>query len=131
MTAQSPASVATILVVEDERPVQQLVAALLADEGYRVLVADDGAQGLALAQAEAPDLVLTDLMMPVMTGAELIRRLRAHERTRPIPIVVMSAAGRADADGAQGDAFISKPFDIDALLDVVAGYLAHATPAPE
>lgn len=131
MTARPPPTRGTILVVEDEQPVQQLVADLLADEGYRVLVAGDGAQGLALAHAEAPDLVLTDLMMPVMNGVELIRRLRAHERTRQVPIVVMSAAGRHHHASVPANAFVPKPFDLDALLAIVAACLAAAAPGAE
>ena len=116
----------TVLVVEDEEPVQQLVADLLEDEGYHVLVAPDGAQGLALAREAAPDLVITDLMMPVLGGLELCGRLRADARTRGVPIIVMSAAGRATADAAGVKAFLAKPFDLDALLALV---VEHAGPA--
>jgi CheY-like chemotaxis protein len=129
MTSRPPDARGTILVVEDEQPVQQLVADLLADEGYRVLVAGDGAQGLALAHAERPDLVLTDLMMPVMNGVDMCRRLRADARTRRVPIVAMSAAARPPGDGVLADAFISKPFDLDFLLEIVAACLAAAAPA--
>jgi CheY-like chemotaxis protein len=113
----------TILVVEDEEPVQQLVADLLGDEGYHVLIADDGAQALALVHAERPDLVLTDLMMPVMNGVELCRRLRADEQTRQVPIVVMTAAGRSQSDAARADAYLAKPFDLDVLLEIVVSYV--------
>jgi CheY-like chemotaxis protein len=116
----------TILVVEDEEPVQQLVADLLEDEGYEVLVAPDGAQGLAIAREAAPDLVITDLMMPVLSGTELCRRLRDDARTRDVPIIVMSAAGRAPAEQAGPIAFLAKPFDLDALLSLV---VQHAGPA--
>lgn len=113
----------TILVVEDEEPVQQLVADLLGDEGYHVLIVGDGAQALALAHAERPDLVVTDLMMPVMDGIELCRRLRADARTCEVPIVVMTAAGRAQSDAARADAYLAKPFDLDALLEIVVSYV--------
>ncbi|HEY7064464.1 MAG TPA: response regulator [Chloroflexota bacterium] len=113
----------TILVVEDEPPVQQLVADLLADEGYRVLLAADGAEALALVGAEPPDLVLTDLMMPVLNGVELCRRLRADERTRAVPIVVMTAAGRGPSETAGANAYLAKPFDLDVLLEVIASYV--------
>jgi two-component system phosphate regulon response regulator PhoB len=112
-----------ILVVEDEEPVQQLVADLLDGEGYHVLVADDGAQALALIHADCPDLVLTDLMMPVMSGVELCRRLRADERTRQVPIVVMTAAGRGQSEAARADAYLAKPFDLEVLLEIVASYV--------
>jgi CheY-like chemotaxis protein len=123
MTRREPSSHPTILVVEDEEPVQQLVADLLDGEGYHVLVAADGAQALALVLADCPDLVLTDLMMPVMDGVELCRRLRADEQTRQVPIVVMTAAGRAQSEAARADAYVAKPFDLDALLAIVTSYV--------
>ncbi|HZS01061.1 MAG TPA: response regulator [Chloroflexota bacterium] len=123
MTRLEAPSRPTILVVEDEEPVQQLVADLLDGEGYHVVVADDGAQALALAHADRPDLVLTDLMMPVMDGVELCRRLRADERTRQVPIVIMTAAGRNQSEAARADAYLPKPFDIDVLLDLVVAYV--------
>jgi CheY-like chemotaxis protein len=116
----------TILVVEDEEPVQQLVADLLEEEGYRVLVAGDGAQALALMQSDPPDLVISDLMMPVMSGVELCRRLRSDAQTRALPILVMSAAGRGMATDCEANAFLSKPFDLDALLALVIEYAGPA-----
>ena len=123
MTRREPLSPPTILVVEDEEPVQQLVAALLDGEGYHVLVASDGAQALALVHADRPDLIFTDLMMPVIDGVELCRRLRADERTRQVPIVVMTAAGRSQSEVAPADAYLAKPFDLDALLALVESYV--------
>jgi CheY-like chemotaxis protein len=125
MTRHEPPTRPTILVVEDEEPVQQLVVDLLDDEGYHVLVASDGAQALALVRAERPDLVLTDLMMPVMSGVELCQRLRADERTRQVPIVVMTAAGRGQSDAARADAYVAKPFDLDVLLELVVSYVGR------
>ena len=116
----------TILVVEDEEPVQQLVADLLAEEGYQVLVAGDGAQALALVQSGPPDLVITDLMMPVMSGAELCQRLRADAETRELPILVISAAGNGLARSCAADAFLPKPFDLDALLALVVSHVGPA-----
>src|SRR5690242_12329420 len=100
MTRPEPPSRPTILVVEDEEPVQQLVADLLDGEGYHVLVADDGLQALTLIHTTCPDLVLTDLMMPVMNGVELCRRLRADALTCHVPIVVMTAAGPGQREAA-------------------------------
>jgi len=123
MTPGELASRPTILVVEDEEPVLQLVADLLDSEGYHVVVADDGLQALTLVQATSPDLVLTDLMMPVMNGVELCRRLRADERTLQVPIVVMTAAGRGQREAAGADAYVAKPFDLDVLLELVESYV--------
>jgi CheY-like chemotaxis protein len=115
-------AMAVILLVEDEEPIQQFIGDLLSEEGYDVMCADHGAQALGLAQETRPDLVLTDLMMPIMNGAELCRRLKDEMTTSQVPIIVMSAAGRDQADGIGADAFLSKPFELDALLDLVARY---------
>jgi CheY-like chemotaxis protein len=123
VTRHAPPARPTILVVEDEQPVQQLVADLLDDEGYHVLIAGDGAQALALVHTERPHLVITDLMMPVMDGIELCRRLRADEQTRAVPIVVMTAAGRGRSEAARADAYLAKPFDLDVLLELVVSYV--------
>jgi CheY-like chemotaxis protein len=113
-----------ILLVEDEEPIQQFIGDLLQEEGYEVHCADHGAQALEIANQAPPDLVLTDLMMPIMNGAELCRHLRSQESTRGVPIIVMSAAGREQADDSGADAFIGKPFDLDALLELVSQYAA-------
>ena len=112
---------AVILLVEGEEPIQQFIGEFLQDEGYTVLCAHHGAQALSLIKGRRPDLVVTDLMMPVMNGSELCRRLRSDATTREVPIIVMSAAGRDQADHA--DAFLGKPFDLDDLLEVVARYV--------
>jgi len=105
---------ATILLVEDEADAGELLRDLLELEGYRVLLAYDGAQGLALAVAERPDLVVTDVMMPRMDGLELIERLRRNPDTRRTPIVVLSAF-----DGVVHEPSLVKPVQIPALLAVI------------
>jgi CheY-like chemotaxis protein len=82
----------TVVYVEDEPAVQRLVEFWLEDAGYRVLVADDGAAGLALIQTERPDLVVTDALMPVMTGDELVEALQDDPDLREIPIIMATAA---------------------------------------
>lgn len=82
----------TVVYVEDEPAVQRLVEFWLEDAGYRVLVADDGAAGLALIQTERPDLVVTDALMPVMTGDELVEALQDDPELREIPIIMATAA---------------------------------------
>jgi CheY-like chemotaxis protein len=114
-----------ILVVDDEDPIRELVTGLLEDEGYRVVGARHGGHALELALAEPPALVLTDLMMPVMDGATLCRRLKEYPQTQPVAVVVMTASGRAAAVASGAEAFLTKPFDVDALLELVA---RHAGP---
>ena len=112
----------SILVVDDEATIRGLVTGVLEDEGYSVLQACHGAQALALALQASPDLVLTDLMMPVMNGADLVRQLKTHAATHTVPIVLMTAAGRAAAEEHDADAVLTKPFELDALLALVAHY---------
>ena len=114
----------TILVVDDEEPILRMIGDLLQEEGYATLRAYHGAQALELVQNVPPDLVLTDLMMPIMGGAELCRRLKDDPATRDVPVIAMSAAGRVRAEDHGADDFIGKPFDLEALLALVARYVA-------
>jgi len=104
----------TILVVDDEPNMRFLVRVTLEQAGYVVLEAHHGAAALALASESPPDLVITDLMMPVMGGRELIDRLRSNPATASIPIIVLSANGSLRAGDA--DVALDKPFEIDELL---------------
>src|SRR5260370_18385178 len=79
-----------ILIIEDERALTDVLSYNLQREGYETLVAQDGQEGLRKAQTLLPDLVLLDLMLPVLNGLEVCRELRAGERTRPIPIVMLT-----------------------------------------
>lgn len=122
---------ATILVVEDEAPIQQFIGEFLREEGYRIMCASHGAQALGLIVGRPPDLVVTDLMMPIMNGIELIRRLKSEPATHEVPVVMMSAAGRDQARQSGADAFLSKPFDLTDLLDLVARYIGPPSEEPE
>jgi CheY-like chemotaxis protein len=115
----------TILIVDDERPLRDLLAAVFSGGGYRVVEAGDGRRALELVAAELPDAVVSDVMMPLMGGIELCRRLKADERTRDVRVVLMSAVGQERADGAGADAFVGKPFDIDELERLVGRLLAR------
>jgi CheY-like chemotaxis protein len=92
-----------------------LVRITLEGAGYEVVEAHHGAVALERVKESRPDLVVTDLMMPVMGGRELIERLRSDPATASIPIVVLSANGRLRAGDA--DVALSKPFDPDELLE--------------
>jgi CheY-like chemotaxis protein len=113
----------TILVVDDELPIRELLVSLLEDAGYQVLAAPDGSHALALARAERVALVITDLMMPIMDGAELCRRLKDGGLDYEVPVVLMSAVGGQRAESAPADGFVKKPFDLDTLLDLVAAHV--------
>ncbi|MFM8580728.1 MAG: response regulator, partial [Planctomycetaceae bacterium] len=83
----------TILVVEDERPLAETLVYNLSKEGYDVHLASDGQEGLRKAQSLLPDLVVLDLMLPVIEGLEVCRQLRAGNRTRAIPVLMLTARG--------------------------------------
>lgn len=107
---------ATILIVEDEKPVRRFLATAFEAEGHRVLEAWHGRHALSvIAGQPRPDLVLSDVMMPLMGGVELCKMLREDPATADIPIVLMSAAYQATGINAGADAVIAKPFDLDAL----------------
>jgi CheY-like chemotaxis protein len=110
-----------VLVVDDEVGIANLLADVLSDEGHRVIVAANGHEGLKRAEQERPDLVITDYMMPVMDGAQLIKALADHPDLRGIPIYLMSSAPEAAIrDLCSGYAlFIRKPFRIYDVVDLV------------
>jgi CheY-like chemotaxis protein len=107
-----------VLVVDDEAAVLHMVREILEDEEFSVLTAGDGREALALALRSRPDLIITDLMMPVMNGRTLRERLRGERLTASIPVLLMSAAYRPQP-GDDFAAVIGKPFDIDQLLSQV------------
>ncbi len=112
----------TILVVEDTPDIVRLVHLILRQQ-FRIFTAPDGKRGLELALRETPHLIITDLMMPEMDGYELTRALRAHEKTKHIPIVMLTARGATD-DRVQGlesgvNAYLTKPFAARELLATV------------
>jgi CheY-like chemotaxis protein len=104
-----------VLVVDDESSIRFLLRTVFEREGFEVVEAHNGAAALERVKEEEPDLVVTDLMMPVMNGRELIERLRADADTAGIPILVVSANANAEVAGAA--AALGKPFDLEVLLD--------------
>ena len=119
--APSDAPRAVVLVVDDEAPIADVVAEVVGLAGHEAVVAAHGRQALELARERRPALVITDLMMPVLDGPDLIGALRAAaaDGHAAPPIVVMTAAGSGRADEAGADAVLRKPFELaelDALL---------------
>jgi two-component system phosphate regulon response regulator PhoB len=109
-----------ILIIEDERALTQVLTYNLQREGYETLVAHDGQEGLRKAQTHLPDLVLLDLMLPVVDGLEVCRQLRSGDQTRKIPIVMLTAKGE-ETDQVVGfslgaDDYVTKPFSVKVLL---------------
>jgi CheY-like chemotaxis protein len=114
---------AEILIVDDERPLRELLALLFEGAGYRVREAIHGRDALAQIEDARPDLIVTDLMMPVMGGLELYRRLKGRADTRVIPVIIMSAGLSPPTELGDADAFIAKPFDLSAVEAAVSRHL--------
>ena len=117
---------ATVLVVEDNPDLIRFIATLL-QEHYAVLAAGDGEMGLQLARERAPDLIVTDLMMPKLNGMEMVRRLRADPATEGLPVIMLTAhtstEQRIEAHEGGADAYLAKPFDARELMAVIARLL--------
>jgi DNA-binding response OmpR family regulator len=112
-----------ILVVDDERDIRDTIAELLAEEGYAVEEAGDGAEALAKARDCHPVVVLLDLMMPGMNGWEFRARQRGDPELASIPVIVLSALGKVP--GVDAAAYLQKPFGLEDLLSAVRLH-AHA-----
>jgi DNA-binding response OmpR family regulator len=118
-----------ILCIEDDRETAALIAEELVDRGYEVAVARDGHEGLAAILGNAPDLVLCDISMPVMSGFELLDRLTAlAPRFSRMPFVFLTALTDRDSElkGRQlgADDYVTKPIDFDVLATIITARLA-------
>lgn len=115
-----------ILVVEDERGVAETLKAILEDEGHRVMLASNGRDALAILARERPDLVVADLMLPLMSGQALYQAMQADDQLRQIPFLVVSAL---DADLIRrqlpGITTLPKPFRISQILAAVSALMAE------
>lgn len=121
VAAQEPPGSRTVLVIDDEDLVRDVVARMVEDLGYTPLTAANGKQGLELVERQHVDLVLVDLTMPVMSGADVVAELR---RMRPgLPVVVCSGYERDSRGPIQADAYLAKPFRMDALERTLAKLL--------
>ncbi|HYF60271.1 MAG TPA: response regulator [Burkholderiaceae bacterium] len=117
----------TILVVEDEYGTSEALAHFLEGEGFGVVLAVNGREGLRKAAERRPDLIVSDFMMPVMNGAEMCARIRATPGFDDIPIVMNSSAEEhvVRAVFADYDVFLRKPYEAAALLPKVIGLVAE------
>jgi two-component system phosphate regulon response regulator PhoB len=123
---------ATILVVEDEPSIQELIAASLRHAGHRVLCADSAEEAVHRVNETLPDVVLLDWMLPGMSGIQYARRLRSTERTRDLPIIMLTARNEehdkiAGLD-AGADDYLSKPFSPRELLARIKAVLRRRAP---
>jgi CheY-like chemotaxis protein len=111
---------AAVLVVDDDRDVRDIVATVLESEGYAVRCAENGAQALAIMHGPKPNAIVLDLMMPVMSGWELLEAVRMDGDLASIPIVVLSAV-RAPS----GVAHLTKPVSVDELVTTLDRVCRH------
>ncbi len=121
---------ARILIVEDEPNIVLSLEFLLAQQGYEVLVAKDGEEALAAVEAQPPQLVLLDVMLPGIDGYEVCRRLREQPELAALKIILLTARGR-DAERLRGleqgaDLYITKPFSTRELVSTIASCLGDS-----
>lgn len=120
----------TILLVDDEAPIRLLVGNRLRAVGYNVLEAADGEQALASAREQPPDLVVTDLQMPHMSGLEFLVRLRAEPTLRSIPAIMLTSRGYVlspeQMEHAGIHSMLSKPFSVRAVVEKIRAVLGNA-----
>ena len=122
----------TILIIEDEEDLAELVAFSLEKEGYRTSIAHDGKSGLDKARNDSPDLILLDLMLPGLLGTEICKLLKSSDKTSGIPVVMMTAKGE-EIDRVVGfevgaDDYVVKPFSTRELVLRVKAVLRRAGP---
>jgi CheY-like chemotaxis protein len=109
----------TVLAIDDEDYIADLIATALTLEGYQVSVAYNGRDGLAQVHAQHFDLIIVDIMMPYINGLSLVEQIRQLEQMRAVPIILISA-GAHPPHMPPGVTFLAKPFNIERLLQLVA-----------
>jgi CheY-like chemotaxis protein len=117
-TPSSEADQVVVLIAEDEETIAETLAMIVEDFGYMPLIAHDGREALTLAQQQHPDLIITDLMMPYLNGADLIAAVRGDAEEHgidPPPIMVVTAVSPMRAEEAGADEVVAKPFNITTI----------------
>jgi two-component system, chemotaxis family, chemotaxis protein CheY len=114
----------SILVVDDDIGLRVMFQTLLREEGYGVLEASNGQEALDLLKTEKPNLIVLDLMMPVMNGWQFLEEIEKHPELDATPIILLSASRELTTTARLNKirAFLPKPFDIDTLLDYIEKY---------
>jgi CheY-like chemotaxis protein len=112
-----------VLIVEDDEDLREMMAQLLTLEGFHAATVANGREALEyLHEAGTPEVILLDLMMPVMDGWEFRRQQQADPALAPVPVIVLSAVDQGRASSLDADAFLKKPLDFDRLLTLVRTY---------
>lgn len=118
-----------ILVVDDEAYIVHILEFSLGMEGFEVVTAFDGEEAISKAERERPDLVVLDIMMPKLDGYETCRRLKENDKTKNIPVILLSAKGRSMDQrvglDAGADEYITKPFSPRKLVERIRAHIGH------
>ena len=113
----------SVLVVDDEPAIRKVVATALAQMGCdETYLAEDAESALDIIERRRPDLVISDVKLPAMSGVELARRVKSSQALNDLPVLLMSAFG--EPKGHDADGFLAKPFDIDELAEFVEPYIS-------
>ncbi len=124
----------TVLVADDNGDTRRVVRWMLEQKGYAVIEAEDGQQAVAAAVSHRPDLILMDLLMPVVDGFDAVRQVREHEELRGVPVIAMTArdaaTSRDRAEGLGFNQYLSKPLDFLRLNVVIEKLLGGAPAKP-
>lgn len=115
----------TILIIEDEKDISRIYKIILEAAGTKVLLANNGKEGLSIAKENKPDLILLDLMMPVLGGVETIKKLRQNHSTKDLPVIVLTNLGRTEVpeeiiDKQVKDVLVKVELTPDSLVEKVA-----------
>ncbi|MEI6043217.1 MAG: response regulator [Chloroflexota bacterium] len=108
----------SILIIDDDSAIRELLKMLLSDEGYEI-VEIENLSGIEPILTVKPDLIILDMKMPKISGAELSQMLKNHPQTRSIPLLGLSGSSEREAMSLHCNAFVSKPFDVDNLLEQI------------
>jgi CheY-like chemotaxis protein len=119
----------TILCVDDDKENLELLKAILEEEGYNLILASSGSEALKELRAKIPDLILLDVIMPDMTGIEVLKKIRSDNKMCDIPVVMLTASHELhyikEAVETGAVSYIRKPFTHTVLLGVVKGFLGN------
>ncbi len=120
---------ARVLLIEDEMNISEAIRFILSRDGYEVVAVHDGAMAVSAVQDASPDLVILDLMLPNMSGLEILTSLRANPQTADLPVMMLTAKGqgrdREAAERAGANHFMTKPFSNDDMRAAVRALTAR------
>ncbi|HEX2911392.1 MAG TPA: response regulator [Chloroflexia bacterium] len=115
--------VAKVLIVDDEQSLLLLLQQIVEEQGHQVLMADNGYQALQIIENQQPVLVISDVMMPILDGYQLVEKIKSKPEWSWIKIVLISAAPINKTKAARADDFLAKPYDLDTIDEVLERFI--------